>query len=53
MNWDLIKGDWHQLSRRLREKWKLLTDADLRAVPASATVWRTSSATAMGTKKPA
>ncbi len=32
MNWDLIKGDWHQLSRRLREKWKLLTDADLRAV---------------------
>ena len=32
MNWDQIKGDWHQLSRRLKEKWKKLTDADLKSI---------------------
>ena len=32
MKWDQIKGDWQPLSHRLKEKWKLLTDADLRAV---------------------
>jgi uncharacterized protein YjbJ (UPF0337 family) len=32
MNWDQIKGDWHQLSRRLQEKWRLLSDADVVAV---------------------
>jgi uncharacterized protein YjbJ (UPF0337 family) len=32
MNWDQIKGDWHQLSRRLKEKWKKLTDDDLSAI---------------------
>jgi uncharacterized protein YjbJ (UPF0337 family) len=32
MNWDQVKGDWHQLSRKLKEKWKLLTDADLKAI---------------------
>ena len=32
MNWDQIKGDWHQLSRRLKEKWNKLTDDDLSAI---------------------
>ena len=32
MNWDQIKGDWHQLSRKLKEKWKMLTDADLKTI---------------------
>ena len=32
MNWDQIKGDWQQLSRKLKEKWKELTDADLIAI---------------------
>lgn len=32
MNWDQIKGDWHQLSRRLKEKWAALTDEDLTTV---------------------
>ena len=32
MNWDQTKGDWHQLGRRLKEKWKKLTDADLKAI---------------------
>jgi len=32
MNWDQIKGDWHQLSRKLKEKWKLLTDAELKTI---------------------
>ena len=32
MNWDQIKGDWNQLSRKLKEKWKKLTDADLKTV---------------------
>ena len=36
MNWDQIKGDWHQLSRRLKEKWKKLTDADLKSIAGSA-----------------
>ena len=35
MNWDQIKGDWHQLSRRLKEKWKKLTDADLKSISGS------------------
>jgi uncharacterized protein YjbJ (UPF0337 family) len=32
MNWDQIKGDWHQLSRRLREKWKELTMEELTSI---------------------
>jgi len=32
MNWDQIKGDWSQLSRKLKEKWKKLSDADLKAI---------------------
>ncbi|MEX2308995.1 MAG: CsbD family protein [Pirellulales bacterium] len=32
MNWDQIKGDWQQLSRKLKEKWSMLTDADLKAI---------------------
>jgi uncharacterized protein YjbJ (UPF0337 family) len=32
MNWDQIKGDWHQLSRRLREKWKELTTEELTSI---------------------
>jgi uncharacterized protein YjbJ (UPF0337 family) len=32
MDWDQIKGDWHQLSRKLQEKWKLLTDSDLKSI---------------------
>ena len=32
LNWDQIKGDWHQLSRKLKEKWKLLTDTDLKSI---------------------
>jgi uncharacterized protein YjbJ (UPF0337 family) len=31
-NWDQIKGDWHQLNHRLQEKWKLLTDSDLKSI---------------------
>lgn len=29
MNWDQIKGDWKQLSAKLKEKWDKLTDDDL------------------------
>lgn len=32
MNRDQIQGDWQQLSRKLKEKWKKLTDADLIAI---------------------
>lgn len=28
MNWEQINGDWHQLSLRLKEKWKELTEQD-------------------------
>jgi len=29
MNWDQIKGDWKQLSGKVKEKWGKLTDDDL------------------------
>jgi len=32
MNWDQIKGDWNQLSPRLKHKWNKLTDAELKAI---------------------
>jgi uncharacterized protein YjbJ (UPF0337 family) len=32
MNWDQIKGDWHQLSIRLKEKWAKLTNEELATV---------------------
>ena len=32
MNWDQIKGDWNQLRRKLKEKWKKLTDEELTAI---------------------
>ena len=32
MNWDQIKGDWKQLSPRLKHKWGKLTNADLIAI---------------------
>jgi uncharacterized protein YjbJ (UPF0337 family) len=32
MIWDQIKGDWQQLSAKLKEKWGKLTDDDLKAI---------------------
>jgi uncharacterized protein YjbJ (UPF0337 family) len=32
MNWDQIKADWSQLKPKLKEKWKKLTDADLKLI---------------------
>ena len=32
MKWDQIKGDWQQLSVKLKEKWGKLTDDDLKVV---------------------
>ena len=29
MNWDQIKGDWKQLTGKVKEKWGKLTDDDL------------------------
>jgi uncharacterized protein YjbJ (UPF0337 family) len=29
MNWDQIKGNWHQLKGKAREAWGDLTDDDL------------------------
>ena len=29
MTWDQIKGDWQQLSAKLRDRWTVLTDAEL------------------------
>jgi len=31
MNWDQIKGDWKQLTGKVKEKWGKLTDDDLTA----------------------
>ena len=29
MNWDIVKGDWKQLSGAIKSKWGKLTDDDL------------------------
>lgn len=32
MNWDQIKGDWKQLTGKVKEKWGKLTDDDLTTI---------------------
>jgi uncharacterized protein YjbJ (UPF0337 family) len=32
VKWDQIKGDWQQLSVKLRERWRQLTDDDLSTI---------------------
>ena len=32
MNWDRIKGNWHQLKGRVKEQWGELTDDDFDVV---------------------
>jgi uncharacterized protein YjbJ (UPF0337 family) len=32
VNWDQIKGDWKQITGKVREKWGKLTDNDLTTI---------------------
>jgi uncharacterized protein YjbJ (UPF0337 family) len=32
MNWDVLKGQWKQLSGRVKAKWGKLTDDDLTTI---------------------
>ena len=32
MNWDQIKGDWKQLTGKVKEKWGKLTDNELTVI---------------------
>ena len=32
MNWDTIKGQWKQVTGKVKEKWGKLTDDDLTAI---------------------
>ena len=32
MNWDQIKGDWKQVSGKVKEKWGKLTDNELTTI---------------------
>jgi len=32
MNWDTIKGQWKQITGKVREKWGKLTDDDLTTI---------------------
>jgi len=32
MNWDVIKGQWKQMTGKVKEKWGKLTDDDLTAI---------------------
>jgi uncharacterized protein YjbJ (UPF0337 family) len=32
MNWDYIKGNWKQVTSKLKQKWGKLTDDDLTVV---------------------
>jgi len=29
MNWDIVKGNWHQAKGKVKEQWGKLTDDDL------------------------
>ncbi len=50
MNWDQIKGDWHQLSARLKEKWAKLTSEDLATIAGRACSSRSSCRDTMATR---
>jgi len=32
MNWDRIKGNWHQVSGKVQAQWGKITDSDLQVV---------------------
>lgn len=32
MNWDIVKGNWKQLTGKVKSKWGKLTDDDLTAI---------------------
>ena len=32
MNWDVLKGNWKQLTGKVKQKWGKLTDDDLTAI---------------------
>ena len=32
MNWDVVKGNWKQLTGKVKQKWGKLTDDDLSAI---------------------
>ncbi len=32
MNWDIIKGNWKQMTGSIKEQWGKLTDDDLTAI---------------------
>ena len=32
MNWDQIKGDWKQMTGKVKEKWGKLTDNELTVI---------------------
>jgi uncharacterized protein YjbJ (UPF0337 family) len=32
MNWDIIQGQWKQMTGKIREKWGKLTDSELEQV---------------------
>jgi uncharacterized protein YjbJ (UPF0337 family) len=32
MNWDIIKGNWKQLTGKIREKWGDLTDDEIQEI---------------------
>ena len=35
MNWDQVKGSWHQLKGRAREQWGKLTDDEIERIGGS------------------
>ncbi len=32
MNWDVVKGDWRQLSGKIKEQWSKLSDDEIEQV---------------------
>ncbi len=34
MNWDTMKGEWHQVKAEIKSKWAKITDDDLKTLDA-------------------
>jgi uncharacterized protein YjbJ (UPF0337 family) len=34
MNWDTVKGEWHQVKAEIKSKWAKITDDDLKTLDA-------------------
>jgi uncharacterized protein YjbJ (UPF0337 family) len=51
MSWDIIEGNWKQLTGKVKEQWGKLTDDDLAQVNGNVSSWKARSRRSMATEK--